>query len=473
MSLWSEPPSARLELPLRVTTGSEAETENLGRALARLLRPGDVVALTGPLGAGKTCFARGVVRGLRARGPVASPTFTLVRHYEGHLPVRHIDLYRLDPEDLEDLDWRELFYGEGVSVVEWADKADAVLPRRRYRVHITPVPGGDPDRRHVEIAGPPDVPREEAEPGHAPDEARRDHARDEAGPDAPRAEAARDGRLWRGPLPSDAGPGPGCVLGLDTSTEARSLALLSADEIVELTWDPHGGPLPAEDLSGAVRQLLALARRDLSEVELVAAAVGPGSFTGVKVGLAAAKALAYALGRPVLGVSTLDVLAAGALAEAPAALVLVDAKRGEVFGAAYGPDPDPLPLADRAGLRRVVGPARDVVRSLAAALRELPPAPPSVVGVAGSGARLYREEVSRTLEGLGAAWARPGRAVSGGGPVPAPVHPRARDLVVLARRRFAARGRGDDPFALVPDYLKEPQLGPPPPAGRPPEGDGR
>ncbi len=470
MSPWSEPPSTRLELPLRVTTRSEAETENLGRALARLLRPGDVVALTGPLGAGKTCFARGVARGLGARGPVASPTFTLVRHYEGRLPVRHIDLYRLDPEDLEDLDWRELFYGEGVSVVEWADKAAAVLPRRRYQVHITPVAGGDPDRRQVQIVGPPDVPRQEPAPGRGREEADTERARAEPG--RARAEGVADGRLWRGPLPSGAGPGPGCVLGLDTSTEARSLALLSAGEIVELTWDPHGGLQPAEDLSGAVRELLALAGRDLAEVELVAAAVGPGSFTGVKVGLAAAKALAYALGRPLLGVSTLDVLAAGALAGAPAALVLVDAKRGEVFGAAYGPDPDPLPLTDRAGLRRVVGPVGDVLRSLAAALRELTGTAASVVGVAGSGAVLYREEVMQALERLGAAWARTGCAASGG-PVPAPVHPRARDLVVLARRRFAARGRGDDPFALVPDYLKEPQLGPPPPAGRPPEGDGR
>jgi tRNA threonylcarbamoyladenosine biosynthesis protein TsaB len=396
---------------------------------------------------------------------VASPTFTLVRHYEGRLPVRHIDLYRLDPQDLDDLDWRELFYGEAVSVVEWADKAAEVLPRRRYRVHITPVPGGDPDRRRVEIAGPPDVSRERSRPAPA-------RAAAEAEPGQAGAGAAAHGRLWRGPLPSAAGPGPGCILGLDTSTEARSLALLSAGEVVELTWDPHGGLVPAEDLSGAVRELLALAGRDLADLELVAAAVGPGSFTGVKVGLAAAKALAYALGCPVLGVSTLDVLAAGALARAPAALVLVDAKRGEVFGAAYGPEPEALPLPDHGGLRRVVGPVEEVLRSLAAALRDLPGAAVSVVGVAGTGALLYREEVSRAVEGLGAVWDR-ARCAASGGPVPAPVHPRARDLVVLARKRFAARARGDDPFALVPDYLKQPQLGPPSPGGRPLEGDGR
>ncbi len=122
---------------LRLTTASPAETEALGAQLGRLLRAGDVVALSGDLGAGKTVLARGLAAGAGATGYVASPTFTLIREYQGSLPVYHVDLYRLDrPEQLDDLGLDEIFDGSGIVVIEWAEQAAAWLPDEHLWITI-------------------------------------------------------------------------------------------------------------------------------------------------------------------------------------------------------------------------------------------------------------------------------------------------------------------------------------------------
>lgn len=109
---------------LVVHTGSPDETRALGTALGRVLRArgarGEVVALTGPLGAGKTCFVQGLARGLGAGGYVRSPTFILVHHYPGPLPLYHVDLYRIGPSDLDALGLEEIMEGDGVTAIEWA-----------------------------------------------------------------------------------------------------------------------------------------------------------------------------------------------------------------------------------------------------------------------------------------------------------------------------------------------------------------
>ena len=108
-----------------VTARSAAETELLGECLGRVLDPGDVVALAGDLGAGKTRFAQGVATGLgvdRTR-PVTSPTFTILNEYEGRCPLYHFDFYRFRPgEDLRDLGFEEYFAGAGVCLVEWPER---------------------------------------------------------------------------------------------------------------------------------------------------------------------------------------------------------------------------------------------------------------------------------------------------------------------------------------------------------------
>jgi len=114
---------------LAVRTPSPAETEALGRRLGALVRAGDVVALSGELGVGKTVLARGLAEGAGTRGHVASPTFTLIRAYHGPVVVYHVDLFRLDePAQLADVGLEELLDGDGVTVIEWAEKARSLLP---------------------------------------------------------------------------------------------------------------------------------------------------------------------------------------------------------------------------------------------------------------------------------------------------------------------------------------------------------
>ncbi len=118
-----------------VRTRSARATEALGERIGRRLRPGDVVALVGPLGAGKTVLARGLARGAGACGYVASPSFVIVREYGGPIPVRHVDLYRLErPEDIESVGLDDVLTDDAIAIVEWADRAPWVLPADHLRI---------------------------------------------------------------------------------------------------------------------------------------------------------------------------------------------------------------------------------------------------------------------------------------------------------------------------------------------------
>lgn len=123
---------------LDIKTSSPEQTKLLGEKLAALLRAGDLICLNGDLGAGKTAFSQGVAKGLGIGSTVTSPTFTLINEYEGRLPLYHFDVYRLSgPEDMEDLGYEDYFYGQGVCLVEWADKVKEVLPRERLNINLS------------------------------------------------------------------------------------------------------------------------------------------------------------------------------------------------------------------------------------------------------------------------------------------------------------------------------------------------
>lgn len=109
-----------------------------GRQLAASLKPGDVVALSGELGAGKTCLVKGIALGLGVPQQVTSPTFTLVHEYRGGtLPLYHVDLYRLDSvAQALAIGIEDYFDGPGVTVIEWAEKIEPLLPERTMRVRI-------------------------------------------------------------------------------------------------------------------------------------------------------------------------------------------------------------------------------------------------------------------------------------------------------------------------------------------------
>ncbi len=130
-------------------TDSPEATHALGRRLAEHLRPGDVVALYGDLGTGKTRLVKGIAAGLGIpETEVTSPTFTLVHEYRGgRLPLYHFDAYRLRRlEEFFDLGYEEYFYGDGVSVVEWADRIEPLLPPHTLRMHLEHLGG---DRRRI------------------------------------------------------------------------------------------------------------------------------------------------------------------------------------------------------------------------------------------------------------------------------------------------------------------------------------
>lgn len=115
--------------PHIIRTVTSDQTESLGRRLGQLLRSGDVIALSGDLGAGKTVLTRGIAQGAGAAGYFASPTFTLVREYPGPIPISHVDLYRLDaPREIEDIGLDEILERAGVVVIEWAEKIRHMLP---------------------------------------------------------------------------------------------------------------------------------------------------------------------------------------------------------------------------------------------------------------------------------------------------------------------------------------------------------
>ncbi len=133
-----------------VRSRSAAETQRIGEALGRALAPGDVVALEGPLGAGKTCFAGGIARGLDVPPdvPVTSPTFVLVAEYPGRAPLRHADFYRAESHArLLDAGFDDLFDGAGVVVVEWPELLPEALPRERLWIRLEIV--GECERRLV------------------------------------------------------------------------------------------------------------------------------------------------------------------------------------------------------------------------------------------------------------------------------------------------------------------------------------
>jgi tRNA threonylcarbamoyladenosine biosynthesis protein TsaE len=140
-------------MQLTLITHSETETEALGATLGRLLRPGDVLALVGDLGAGKTCLTRGIARGLGIDEPVTSPTFILVAEYltSAGFPLYHADCYRLEQAaaEAQAIGLDELLLDAGVAVVEWAERIEPLLPADHLRISLSVL---DENRRELEFA---------------------------------------------------------------------------------------------------------------------------------------------------------------------------------------------------------------------------------------------------------------------------------------------------------------------------------
>jgi len=141
----------RMATWLPAETASPDETMALGRELATALAPGDIVALYGDLGAGKTHFAKGIAHGLGVDPEaVTSPTYTIVQTYAGRLPVHHIDAYRVERiEEFFELGYEEHFFGDGVTIIEWPERIEPLIPKEALRIRLSHRVG---DRREIELA---------------------------------------------------------------------------------------------------------------------------------------------------------------------------------------------------------------------------------------------------------------------------------------------------------------------------------
>ena len=119
-------------------TNSPQETFSAGRQLGEKAFPGQVITLTGDLGVGKTVFTQGLAKGLGIEEPVNSPTFTIVQVYdEGRLPLYHFDVYRIgDIEEMDEIGYEDYFYGEGLTMIEWANLIEEILPDHYREITI-------------------------------------------------------------------------------------------------------------------------------------------------------------------------------------------------------------------------------------------------------------------------------------------------------------------------------------------------
>jgi tRNA threonylcarbamoyladenosine biosynthesis protein TsaE len=143
-------------LILKLISDSRERTLETGRLIGEILEVGDVVALIGELGSGKTCLTQGIAKGLGVADnvPVVSPTFTLINEYPGKIPLFHLDVYRLSgPRDLEDMGYEEYFYGSGIIVIEWAEKVRGILPEKTLFVSMRYI---DENIREMIVEGPGD-----------------------------------------------------------------------------------------------------------------------------------------------------------------------------------------------------------------------------------------------------------------------------------------------------------------------------
>lgn len=123
--------------PIEVVSHSAGDTQRLGRLLGEQAWPGEVLLLVGELGAGKTCLAQGVAQGLGITEPVLSPSFVILRQYTGRFPMYHIDLYRMERlEEVADLGLDDYLFGDGLTLVEWAERGSGLFPPQHLLIEM-------------------------------------------------------------------------------------------------------------------------------------------------------------------------------------------------------------------------------------------------------------------------------------------------------------------------------------------------
>ena len=405
------------------TTASVDATRALAGAVSSLARPGDVIVLAGDLGAGKTAFVQGFGRGLGVTDRITSPTFTLVHVYEGRLPVHHLDVYRLEQmNEALDLGLPEMLDEGGVVLIEWGDAILPMLPHDFLEVRLTfgigrrRPPRGVPCRRRAWAIRTERWPAC-SRPGRRPD-----------------ASAASSGRrrdrqgARRGWVRGAAREALMLILGITTSTAQVGCAIGGHEGVLGAIQSTRGRR-HAETLTPAIEFLCRQTRVELGDIGAIAVDLGPGLFTGLRVGVAAAKALSHARRLPMIGVTSLDLLAFPLRHSHRRIVCALDAGRGEIFHASYRQSPG--------GVQRVSPPEVASPADLASDLLALG----EEVLLAGDGALRYQSvfEPVRRVEMADHSEA----------------YPLAGSLVQLAHAR-ALREEFVGPVELTPTYLRKP-----------------
>mgnify|MGYP000302578016 CR=1 FL=1 len=261
-------------------THSRAETVALGARMAAVLAPGSLVAFTGGLGAGKTAFTEGLAEGLGCTDPVSSPTFAIVNYYRGPKPLAHFDLYRISTEnDLCAAGFYDYLDQGAIVAAEWSENfADLLALENPIRVDIQRV---DENTRRITIDG-----------GNAMN-----------------------------------------ILAVDTAGKTAGVALLQDDRLLyEVYLD--AGMTHSETLMPMIDTCLKMCGMTCADIDLYGVNAGPGSFTGLRIGLAAVKGLAFPRETLCAPVSTLEALAAAHTGEGTV-LCALDARRAQVYSAAF------------------------------------------------------------------------------------------------------------------------------------------
>ena len=139
---------------MEIRTHSEKETFELGKKIANAVNPGTVILFYGDLGAGKTVMTKGIAAGLGITEMITSPTFTIMQEYEGgRMPLYHLDVYRIeDPDEMEEVGLNEYIYGNGLTVIEWAEQIEDILPEDAIKITIERNVE-NPEERDIRIEG--------------------------------------------------------------------------------------------------------------------------------------------------------------------------------------------------------------------------------------------------------------------------------------------------------------------------------
>ena len=283
---------------------NEEQLKKYGKQLGQELEEGTVLALTGELGAGKTTLAKAIAAGLGVKENVTSPTFTLINEYKsGRLPFYHFDVYRLDDDKAEkalaDIGYEEYFFGSGVTVVEWADRVRGLLPENAVWIELCHTE--NPEIRELTESITVDV---SVFASKAPVIARSETTKQS---NEPFVVASADPVISNRELLNEerGGKQSGNIFAIETTGPICSVALRTSDGRIFYKASEEG-LMHLTSLMPMVRDVLDDAGIPSRKLDLIAASAGPGSFTGIRIGIATVRALAQTLSIQVIKVPTLE-----------------------------------------------------------------------------------------------------------------------------------------------------------------------